>query len=149
MVIIKENLWNRIFKSAQIEAQEKELFMSNLKVVNSEDFISKIKDCNSLIGLLDIHKKAWMKGFHNKNLGPDWFGMFRTDDIAYMRPDEVFLGNINGLWTFSITEWEKKKGTDDYNIVLKQYKSILLGNIVSITRDAKEYLRQFYQVNPS
>lgn len=68
--------------------------------------------------------------------------MFRTKDIANMIAEEVFLGNIYGLWTFPIPEWEKRKeekyGANGfginpdiplYNFPLNQYKQLLLQNL--------------------
>ena len=58
---------------------------------------------------------------------PDKYGVFRTEDIATMSPDDVFLGGICGLFTFNITTWELYKKTDKeaYNIVLNQYYRLL------------------------
>ena len=102
----------------------------------------KDKDClllsleaaDNLYELLELHKKAWELGYRNRNLAPDKFGMFRTKDIAEMHPNEVFLGGIYGLFTHPIPFWETNKnddGTDinTYDIVLNQYKQLLISNI--------------------
>ena len=58
---------------------------------------------------------------------PDKYGVFRTEDIATMSPDDVFLGGICGFFTQNITTWELYKKTDKeaYNIVLNQYYRLL------------------------
>ena len=58
---------------------------------------------------------------------PDKYGVFRTEDIATMSPDDVFLGGIYGLFTQNIIMWElyKKNDKEAYNIVLNQYYNLL------------------------
>ena len=87
--------------------------------------------------------------------------MFRTKDIATMSPEEVYLGNVFGLWTFTIPEWEEKghqwfghnyfgipSTTTNYEVVLNQYKRLLKKNVESITIDARDFLYNYYQLNP-
>lgn len=107
-----------------------------------QSIINAIKDCDSLISLMYIHKDAWGSGFQNKNIAPCSYGIFRTSDILTMVPCEVFLGGIYGLNTNPIPFWEAHKndkygcngfGIDKndslYEIVLNQYKNLLLYNI--------------------
>ena len=58
---------------------------------------------------------------------PDKYGVFRTEAIATMSPDDVFLGGICGLFTQNIIMWElyKKNDKEAYNIVLNQYYNLL------------------------
>lgn len=101
----------------------------------SDKLLYEIKNATTLEALLVWYKRAWKAGFQNKNLGPDKYGMFRTNDINKMTIDEVFLGGIYGLWTFSISEWEN---TDEqsYAIVKSQYQNLLISNIIAIERQA-------------
>lgn len=107
-----------------------------------QSIINAIKDCDSLISLMYIHKDAWGSGFQNKNIAPCSYGIFRTSDILTMVPCEVFLGGIYGLNINPIPFWEAHKndkygcngfGIDKndslYEIVLNQYKNLLLSNI--------------------
>lgn len=120
---------------------------------NGARIINTIKKCGSLEELLSIHKEAWIVGFQNENLGPDKYGMFRTESIPTMQPSEVFLGGIWGLWTYAIPFWEERKpqpyGYNGFNmdpkislydIVLDQYKRLLISNIEDIWNKAEQLL---------
>lgn len=84
--------------------------------------------------LFYLHKLAYSLGIKNKNLDADAFGMFRTTDIITMRIDEIFLGNINGLWTKTIPEWETSEDKDAVKQVFNQYKNLLISNIRAIEK---------------
>lgn len=85
----------------------------NFKYNACNKFIREVKSVpDSLPSIIEMHKKIWKGGVQHKNLGPDGYGMFRTDDILSMTPDQVFLGNINDLLTASAHVWEARK--DNY-----------------------------------
>ena len=159
--IIRENFWNRFFYGDAIERQRGEVARLENLVAVSEKILKSLADCKSLLGLLAIHKDLWCSGFQNENLGPNEYGMFRTKDIATMLPEEVYLGNVFGLWTFTIPEWEEKghqwfgynyfgipSTTTNYEVVLNQYKRLLKKNVESITSDARDFLYNYYLLNP-
>lgn len=98
----KNNLLNRIFFKREIEENEEDALLQNLLAENGACIINAIEKSDSLGELLSIHKSAWTLGFQNENLGPDCYGMFRTESIPTMKPKEVFLGGIWGLWTHAI-----------------------------------------------
>lgn len=60
---------------------------------------------------------------------PDKYGMFRTSNIATMSTDEVFLGDIYGLWTHSLTYWSSSKNDEAVSIVTNQYYEQVLSGI--------------------
>ena len=78
------------------------------------------------MGLFDLHKQMWAEGIRHANIGPNEFGIFRTDDIPTMKPSEVFLGNVYGLWTAPLNEWF---GTKDEHIIREQYRNHLSSNL--------------------
>ena len=142
----KNNLWNRIFFKKEVRKNMKDAELQLTLSNNGARIIKAIEKCDSLYELMDIHKEAWAMGFQNINLGPDKYGMFRTESIPNMKPEEVFLGNIWGLSTHAIPFWEERKlqpygcngfGMDPktnmrvYDIVLNQYKNLLYFNIVA------------------
>ena len=94
------------------------------------DFIKAVALSNSLSRLIDIHKQAWKAGIRTDGLKPDRYGMFRCDDITNMIEDEVYLGNIHGLFTLSVREWNKRMNDDpgSYNLVCAQYRNHLISN---------------------
>ncbi len=112
---------------------------------------AKVTGLTSLFDVLNIHKEIWAEGFQNINIGPDMKGMFRTENIENMVPQEVWLGNIYGLSTKEIPFWEKLKDESKkdggyqiyqylttYQIVLRQYKHHLISNIKAIKKKAEK-----------
>lgn len=89
-------------------------------------YLSEISKADSLMGLLEVHKRMWADGIRHSNIGPNEFGIFRTEDISTMRPSEVFLGNIYGLWTAPLSEWI---GSKDEHIITEQYRHHLSSNV--------------------
>lgn len=138
----RNNIWNRLFHNSEIKNNKEQMSIYVKQCELGQSFINAIKDCDSLINLMYIHKDAWGNGFQNKNIAPCLYGIFRTSNILTMVPCEVFLGGIYGLNTNPIPFWEAHKndkygcngfGIDKndslYEIVLNQYKNLLLSNI--------------------
>ena len=158
--ILKENLWNKCFHR-DILAEQKAKYNQALALRGFfPEIMQRLKDCNDLIVLLNIHKDAWLKGYRNENLGPCRYGMFRTKDIMDMKPEEVFLGDIYGLWTNPITEWEQHRsdtmagngwGIDPnirvYDLICGQYRRILKANIIKLRDEALAYIIDYELVN--
>lgn len=149
----KNNLLNRIFFKEEVRKNMKDAELQLTLSKNGARIINAIKKCDSLEELLSIHKEAWLIGFQNENLGPDRYGMFRTENIPTMKPSEVFLGGIWGLFTHAIPHWEERKsqpyGCNGFNmdpeislygIVLDQYKRLLISNIEYIWNKAERLL---------
>ena len=157
--MLRNNIWNHVFHHKKVnDTQIRALNVRHL-IRNADSFLAKIGEVScdersksatisgakTLLELLEIHKEAWNEGFQNRNLGPCSHGMFRCDDISKMTANEVYLGDVYGLFTLPISEWETTK--DDgktaggyeiydyltvYEIVLRQYKNHLSSNINSI-----------------
>lgn len=138
----RNNIWNRLFHNTEVKENQKKMSIYVKQRKEGQSFVNAIKDCDSLTTLMHIHKDAWGNGFQNKNIGPDPYGIFRTSDILTMTPCEVFLGGIYGLNTNPIPFWKQHKndkygcngfGIDEndslYEIILNQYKNLLLSNI--------------------
>lgn len=64
------------------------------------------------------------------HLGPDEYGMFRSDGIPELNQDNCYLGNIYGLSTRPLRKWEESKSLDPeaYRTVLKQYGCMISSN---------------------
>lgn len=138
----RNNIWNRLFHKTEIKENKKKISIYVKQRESGQSFINAIKNCDSLINLIHIHKDAWGNGFQHENIGPDPYGVFRTSDIIEMMPSEIYLGGIYGLFTKNICFWEDHKedkygsngfGIDEnyslYKIILDQYKNLLLSNI--------------------
>lgn len=170
----KNTLWNRISHTKEVNANV-ELKKKLSKLIESAPtFIARIgdvtyekKDKNSakvtgaktLMEILNLHKELWATEFQNVNLGPDSCGMFRTKSIPTMKAEEVFLGDIWGLFTKNIPFWDKYQGEGKrgggypiyeyltvYQIILGQYKRLLSSNVQAIAKDAKEKLKELEQL---
>lgn len=140
MKVLKDNLWNKFFYKKKLQKRKE---LKRLKDIErtADEYMPRLNECNSLMGLMHLHKELWAQGLRNKNIGPCQDGIFRTQDIITMKPDEVFLGNVFGLWTFAIPEWEKIREVADsiaYNIVCEQYRQLLMSNVVGMKNEAKE-----------
>ena len=155
-MFIKDNLFNRSFRKSQLEEQRTKYQKVSQEVEKADSFLRAVAKCDSLIQMVAIHKDIWGSGFRNKNIGPDEYGMFRTKDIPTMKPEEVFLGNIFGLWTFAIPEWENNRnalygangfginpGTRTYDLVLNQYRNLLQSNLMAIIKPEKDWLEEY------
>lgn len=73
----------------------------------------------------------------NHAICPDKYGMFRTSNIATMSTDEVFLGDIYGLWTHSLTYWLSSKNEDAVSIITDQYYQQVLSGIEAEIEELK------------
>ena len=65
----------------------------------------------------------------NHAICPDKYGMFRTSNIATMSTDEVFLGDIYGLWTHSLSFWLSYQDEDAVSEITNQYYHQVLSGI--------------------
>lgn len=152
----KVNLWNRLFHANELLEQEKQYQRLGIIIDTYPSLKKNLTAAESLADLLVIHKQAWGFGYQNKSLGPCPHGMFRTENIIDLKPEEVYLGNIYGLWTFNIPEWERNKdetmagngfGLDPnircYDLVRQQYYRLLCSNIDFIYNDAIEQKEEY------
>lgn len=154
---IKDNLFNRIFRRKALKAQREEKKRCERIVGFYKEALEKIKEANSLVKLVDVHKWIWSKGFQNYNLGPCEWGMFRTESIPEMKPEEIYLGGIYGLFTKPIPFWENRSRdelygvsgyetfgvypeTPIYEIIVNQYKDMLDTNVKAIYNSACKFL---------
>lgn len=67
---------------------------------------------------------------------PDKYGMFRTSNIATMSMDEVFLGDIYGLWT--LTFWLSYQDEDAVSKITNQYYQQVLSGIKAEIEELKK-----------
>lgn len=123
-------------KKIEKERQRKTKLLEKLNY-----FIHQVEIAKSLRDLYILHIKIWANGIRNENFGPDKYGMFRTDDILMMVPEEIYLGNIWGLWTEPLPFWETCS-VNDQKLVIKQYQNVLLSNMKDIKRDLTKELQE-------
>ena len=131
--------------SAKREAKRKKIEKEKQRkrtILNKLDyFIHQVEIAESLKDLYILHIKMWANGIRHEHFGPDKYGMFRTDDILMMTPEEVYLGNIWGLFTKQLPYWETCPA-DEQRLVIKQYQNILISNMKAMKRDLKKTLQE-------
>ena len=154
--MIKNNIWNRIFHRKELKQQKEKYLKAKSLIGFGPETLQFIKGAKDLDELLKAHKIAWIRGFQNGNLGPCLYGKFRTKDIAKMKPSEVYLGDIYGLWTFNIPHWNENKDvqmigngwgipedTKCYDLIMKQYAGLLESNIKSLIQRSKIFVEEY------
>ena len=153
----KRNLWNRIFHSEELKKEHEEYEKAKSLVGFGSETLQFIEGAKDLDELLKAHKIAWSRGYRNENLGPCSYGIFRTHtDIESMTADEVYLGDIWGLWTHNIPFWNDHKeetmsgngfeipeDTLCYDLIMRQYRNLLRKNIQNIINESREYIRNY------
>ena len=150
----QDNFFNRFFFKETLKEEKEKYEKCKSLVGHFSELDERIGASKTLEGVLDLHKKAWGLGYQNSNLAPCEYGMFRTQDISTMKPEEVFLGNVYGLWTFPIPKWENQKtemydkDISVYDVVLNQYKRVLHSNVKAIYREAKDLVEEYEIINP-
>lgn len=109
---------------------ENELFSKYTKV---DRWVEKLVNMrpNSIGEILDAHKALWRDGIHEPRFSPSDFGMFRTDDIGSMSLSDVYLGNVDGIWTNSAQFFyeNRKNEPEVYKRVCEQYMETLISGV--------------------
>ena len=135
------NFWNKLFHAEQLKAEFSKFIKAESILGFANEVLERIETAKSLYDLVEAHKFMWEKNFRNENLAPCKWGMFRTENIPEMKPEEVYLGGIYGLWTHTIPQWEncKEDEADAYRKIFNQYKMLLKSNYYKIVDDARTY----------
>ena len=123
-------------KKTEKEKQRKRTILNKL-----DYFIHQVEIAQSLKDLYILHIKIWANGIRHENFGPNKYGMFRTDDILMMVPEEVHLGNVWGLFTKQLPFWETCS-VSDQKLVIEQYQNVLLSNMKAMKRDLEKALQE-------
>ena len=109
------------------------------QILQLTKFKGELMSHHTLEDTFKIHRQlgamhlAW-----NPAICPDQYGMFRTSNIATMSMDDVFLGNIYGLWTHTLTYWLTCNDEEAVIIVTGQYYEQVLIGIKAEIRELKK-----------
>ena len=107
------------------------------QILQLTKFKGELMSHHTLEDTFKIHRQlgamhlAW-----NPAICPAQYGMFRTSNIATMSMDDVFLGDICGLWT--LTYWLTCNDEDAVIIVTGQYYEQVLNGIKAEIRELKK-----------
>lgn len=109
------------------------------QILQLTKFKGELMSHHTLEDTFKIHRQlgamhlAW-----NPAICPDKYGMFRTSNIATMSMDDVFLGDICGLWTHTLTYWLTCNDEDAVIMVTEQYYEQVLNGIKAEIRELKK-----------
>lgn len=99
------------------------------QILQPAKFKGELMSHHTLEDTFKIHRQL---GAWNPAICPAQYGMFRTSNIATMSMDDVFLGDICGLWT--LTYWL----TCTVIIVTGQYYEQVLNGIKAEIKELKK-----------
>lgn len=109
------------------------------------NLFTEIEKAHDLDKLVSLHKQLYPL-FACPNLGPCEYGMFRVKDMSELSMDNVYLGGIYGLWTFTAREWSKPTiNRQDFDSILTQYKYHLISNMKVILDNATKNINSYYK----
>lgn len=144
---VKNNLWNKIFHKKALNEYKQWKKVAEAILGWYKQLDEDLRRATTLQSLINIHKKAWEIGYQSLGLAPCPWGMFRCKDISELTLDNLYLGDIWGLWTNSGKFWEENKSEtmagngfgipEDklvYDIIVGQYKNHLRTNFEIIRR---------------
>lgn len=157
----RDNRINRWLFKSQVE-KERSLYDKYRQMKQMyKGFYESVQVAKTLDSLLDVHKAAWSIGFQNRNLGPSSYGMFRCESIPTMTIDQVYLGDVWGLWTNTIRFWNQHADekmycngfgidpeTKVYDLIMSQYRNILRRNLEAIKKQVDSYIEEYEEINP-
>ena len=149
---VRNNLWNRIFHSKALKEYQEWKKVAESIIGWNKQLNEDLQRAKSLQDLVNIHKHAWEIGYRGSNLGPCPWGMFRCESIPELSLDNLYLGDIWGLWTNTGRFWEQHRNEtmagngygikEDklvYELIMQQYRRHLRSNLNSIAdQTAKE-----------
>lgn len=103
-----------------------------LQIYKLSNFGNELDSHVTLGDIFMIHRQLGEAGLAwNRAICPNKSGMFRTSDIANMTMDEVFLGDIYGLWTHTLSYWLSCKDEDAVSTITNQYYEQVKSGIVA------------------
>ena len=151
---VKNNIWNKIFHPKKLEAYKEWRKKANSIIGWNKQLNEGLRRASSLQELINVHKHAWDIGYRNSGLSPCPWGMFRCESIPELTLDNLYLGDVWGLWTNTGKFWENHKEEEFginsfgieptkkiYDLIMQQYRQHLRSNINSIADNtAKELL---------
>lgn len=110
-----------------IHITKKKLIHDNLiknNISKAIEYLSRIENANSLDELYCIFRE--MINYIDVSFILNPYGMFRANSLEECRTTDIFLGDINGLWTLTLNRWMQTDDTEAVKIVTNQFKNELI-----------------------
>lgn len=105
----------------------KKLIHDNLiknNISKAISYLSQVKNANSLDELYCIFRE--MINYIDVSFILNPYGMFRANSLEECRTTDIFLGDINGLWTLTLNRWMQTDDTEAVKIITNQFKNELI-----------------------
>lgn len=149
----KNNFWNRIFYSSEIKENHYNAELHRLRCQYAPELVKRILAADSLKELLEIHRDALAFHFNEGTISSDSHLLRGAEPTE----DNVYLGDIYGLTTESISYWEQHK-TDKYGVnnfgiseeypvyqlVLDLYSDLLASTIKVLYKISVNKVNEYY-----
>ena len=113
-----------------IHITRKKLIHDNLiknNISKAKSYLSRIENANSLDELYCIFRE--MINYIDVSFILNPYGMFRAKSLEECRTTDIFLGDINGLWTLTLNRWMQTDDIEAVKIVTNQFKETLINTI--------------------
>ena len=113
-----------------IHITKKKLIHDNLiknNVSKAISYLSRIENANSLDELYCIFRE--MINYIDVSFILNPYGMFRAKSLEECRTTDIFLGDINGLWTLTLNRWMQTDDIEAVKIVTNQFKNTLINTL--------------------
>ena len=113
-----------------IHITKKKLIHDNLiknNISKAREYLSRIENENSLDELYCIFRE--MINYIDVSFILNPYGMFRANSLEECRTTDIFLGDINGLWTLTLNRWMQTDDTEAVKIVTNQFKETLINTV--------------------
>lgn len=102
-----------------------------------EKIINETSDSVSFKQLLACHKRIFSEGIVISNLDYNAKGMFRAN-ADQLSLDNVYLGNIAGLYIKNARYWESSKDYFARDICLRQWQNAIIANLSAYSKTLTE-----------
>ncbi len=106
-----------------------------INICIARHFITRVENTNSLDELYCIFREITKSLDVSFILDP--YGMFRANSLENCRTADIYLGDINGLWTFTLNEWMETKDIEAKKIVTNQFRETLIDTLNTYIKHEK------------
>ena len=90
-------------------------------------FITRVENTNSLDELYCIFREITKSLDVSFILDP--YGMFRAKSLESCQSTDIYLGDINGLWTLTLNKWMQTDDIEAVKEVTYQFKNALINTL--------------------
>lgn len=93
----------------------------------AKHFITRVENTNSLDELYCIFREITKSLDVSFILNP--YGIFRAKSLESCQSTDIYLGDINGLWTLTLNKWMQTDDIEAVKEVTYQFKNALINTL--------------------